>query len=260
MVDDSKLNDALAQEVRRWARRTTPEELKRRGVHRVRSIKMAEMAELIEKAVNRTLMARTIGELDDEIEGFSDEARVEFLRLVQDDREKREKGEGLEEKAESELARLKRELAKRKKALERQEEALAGDGEDGRVAELESKIRSLFSSWGGGVGENSGLEQQVIDLALREMNQEHRHVQMVRLQQHREEIDRLERRIGKLSHLLGQTEEELARLMEGGFDAEDGVASIYRTAQGLSNRDHAYEKKRELMHEIFKANMEFRSA
>lgn len=257
MVEDSKLNDALAQEVRRWARKTTPEELKRRGVHRVRSIKMADMAELIEKAVNRTLMARTIGELDDEIEGFSGEARSEFLRLVQDDREKR--AEGLEEKAESELHRLKRELARRKKALERQEEALA-EGSDGRVADLERKIRGLFAQWGGGVGDNSGLERQVLALAMQEMGTEHRHVQMVRLQQHREEIDRLERRIGKLSHLLGQTEEELARLMEGGGLVEDGVASIYRSVQGLSSGEAAYEKKKALMREIFEANLEFRSA
>lgn len=257
MADDAKLNDALAQEVRRWARRTTPEELKRRGVHRVRSIKLTEMAELIEKAVNRTLMARTIGHLDDEIEGFSGDARGEFLRLVQDDNEKRV--EGLERKAQGELTRLKDELARRRKALERQEEALEAEREVGRVRELESKIRSIFSGVDG-LGDNSNLEKQVVELAMRELNQEHRHVQMVRLQQHREEIDRLERRIGKLSHLLGQTEEELARLVEGGMEIDDGVASIYKTVQGISNGDQKYSKKAELMRSIFEANLAFRSA
>jgi len=255
MAKEPKLNAALAQEVRRWARSTTPDELRKRGINRVRSIKLADMAELIEKAVNRTLMARTIGELDDDLDGFSGEARSEFLRLVSDDREKRTGG--LEEKAEGELERLKSELARRRRALERQEQEL---GSDSRTAKVEAQIRRLFANWGGGVGDNSQLEQQIIDLALKEMGQEHRQVQVVRLQQHREEIDRLERRIGKLSGLLGQTEEELARMVDGGMVLDQGVASIYRNVQGLKAGDGAYVKKADLMREIFEANVAFRSA
>ncbi|MFT5049026.1 MAG: hypothetical protein ACI8QZ_000415 [Chlamydiales bacterium] len=255
MAKEPKLNAALAQEVRRWARSTTPEDLKKRGIQRVRSIKLADMADLIEKAVNRTLMARTIGELDDDLEGISGEARSEFLRLVADDREKR--SSGLEQKAEGELERLKSELARRRKALERQELEL---GADKRMVKVEDQIRRLFSNWGGGVGDNSQLEQQVIDLALREMTQEHRQVQVVRLQQHREEIDRLERRIGKLSNILGQTEEELARMVKGGMVVDEGVASIYRDFQGLKTADTGFTKKSDLMREIFEANVAFRSA
>ena len=249
MAKETQLNQALAQEVRRWAKRTTPEDLKRRGIDRVRSIKLADMAVLIEKAVNRTLMARTIGELDDDIEGFSGEAREEFLRLVRDDRQR--PASGLEEKAETELDRLKSELARRRKALARQEMAIA-EG-DGQAMELETKLRKLFASWGG--DGNSALESEVVALALKEVSKEHQHVQMVRLQQHREEIDRLERRIGKLSNLLGQTEEELARLVHSGVVADDGVASIYRTVQGISITDQGYSRKRELMKEIFDANL-----
>jgi diguanylate cyclase (GGDEF)-like protein len=71
------------------------------------------------------------------------------------------------------------------------------------------------------------------------------------------QIDLLERRIAKLTHVLGVTEDELRRvaLMKG---IDDGVASIYSTVQGLAADAANYERKREMMKTIFEANFELK--
>ncbi len=73
----------------------------------------------------------------------------------------------------------------------------------------------------------------------------------------RERIDVLERRIAKLTHILGITEEELARVaLIKGIDL--GIASIYRSVQGLSPEASQRERKLAMMRDIFEANVEFR--
>jgi diguanylate cyclase (GGDEF)-like protein len=73
----------------------------------------------------------------------------------------------------------------------------------------------------------------------------------------RDRIDLLERRLAKLTHLLGVTEDELQRVAAmKGIDL--GIASIYRSVQGLSDDAANREKKIEMMKEIFKANLEMR--
>ena len=66
-----------------------------------------------------------------------------------------------------------------------------------------------------------------------------------------------ERRIAKLSQSLDTTEKELKRVAAM-KNVETGVASIYRTVQGLSDDDDNAEQKREMMQDIFDANMAFR--
>jgi hypothetical protein len=70
-------------------------------------------------------------------------------------------------------------------------------------------------------------------------------------------IDQLERRIAKLTHLLGITEDELRRVA-GMKNIDLGIASIYRTVQGLSDDAVQKEKKRVMMREIFQANLELK--
>ena len=71
------------------------------------------------------------------------------------------------------------------------------------------------------------------------------------------EIDVLRRRVAKLSASLGLSEEELARLRSVGI-SDDGVASIYRGVQGLSEEDAQAEVKKALMRGIFEANLDLR--
>lgn len=68
----------------------------------------------------------------------------------------------------------------------------------------------------------------------------------------------LNRRIEKLTRSLETTEAEVARLRSAGVE-DTGVASVYREVQGLDSGENRADLKRELMGEIFKANLDLQS-
>jgi len=68
-------------------------------------------------------------------------------------------------------------------------------------------------------------------------------------------IVNLERRINKLNDQIGLTEDELRRVMAM-KQIDGGVASIYRTVQGLSDGDGGADLKKDMMKQIFDANIE----
>jgi len=73
--------------------------------------------------------------------------------------------------------------------------------------------------------------------------------------EHSSQIDLLERRLTKLKDLLDVAEGELAHLASiKGVDA--GIASIYRTVQGLSQSESQFAQKKEMLSLIFEANLE----
>jgi diguanylate cyclase (GGDEF)-like protein len=77
--------------------------------------------------------------------------------------------------------------------------------------------------------------------------------------EHRQEVENLERRISKLTAMLEKTESDLVRMaqLKAG---DEGVASIYKSVQGLSQEESALELKKDLMQKIFEANMELKQA
>jgi hypothetical protein len=100
------------------------------------------------------------------------------------------------------------------------------------------------------------LQAQVTELAVKELYEERRKAVAAQMAEHRRQTDQLEKRIAKLTSILGVTEEELKRVMAmKNIDA--GVASIFRTVQGLSAEDAQAETKKALMSEIFKQNISF---
>jgi hypothetical protein len=72
-------------------------------------------------------------------------------------------------------------------------------------------------------------------------------------------IDRLERRVEKLVVSLQATERALQRSLEN-QKLEQGIASLYHVVEGISERDPQVERKRAMMLEIFRANVELRAA
>ena len=68
------------------------------------------------------------------------------------------------------------------------------------------------------------------------------------------EVDILQRRIKKLSATLTATEQQLARASVE-QNVETGISSIYREVQGLDVSDQQAGRKRELMADIFRANL-----
>lgn len=108
-----------------------------------------------------------------------------------------------------------------------------------------------------GVSRQAGLDPEVLERVLKILQEDREVPAGDDLAAARLRIDVLERRILKLTTLLGLTEEELKRVaaMKG---VDLGLASIYRTVQGLSADAAERERKREMMREIFHANIELR--
>jgi diguanylate cyclase (GGDEF)-like protein len=103
----------------------------------------------------------------------------------------------------------------------------------------------------------STLEPNQIAAALRSFQDQKTQVQAGSDEDKARQVELLERRIAKLTDLLGITEEELKRVAAmKGIDL--GMASIYRTVQGLSLDAGQYERKREMMRTIFETNFHLR--
>jgi len=75
----------------------------------------------------------------------------------------------------------------------------------------------------------------------------------------REEVEReiraLEGRMTRLRQMVEASEEELARMVTE-KSVDPGIASIYRTVQGLDPQERNYSKKKELLSVLYKANVE----
>jgi hypothetical protein len=258
---DPNLDSAITDAVRRWARPTTVEELQARGVRKVRTVSMTRIAGLLEKAVNRALVARTIGDLGDDTDSFSRAARAEFVKMVKT-------GEAVESvedetspaEAGSALDRLKLELRERRAVLQEQqteltnETAIEGPGDQ----KLEAKLKRLFQAWGGDPEKPTPLEQDVLRVAVVELQAERRRGRQALIDDHRKQMDTLERRVTKLSGVLESTQAELRTALSREFE-DPGVGSVYNDVQGLAGDDSKYEKKTALMASIFEANLELRA-
>ncbi len=71
------------------------------------------------------------------------------------------------------------------------------------------------------------------------------------------QLENLERRIAKLTQLLGMTEDELRRVsaLKG---VDFGLPSIFKTVQGLQGSEAQFERKKEMMRTILEANLELK--
>lgn len=250
--------DALARTLRRWATPTSVDDLAARGVKTVRSIPASRMGALIEKAVNRALIERT---LEGGEEDLSSIARRQFLRLAKDAARQDRAPESavdaeLRGRATSTLDRLKRELAERRRTLEDHERQLEdGELDAAEDARLTESVRELFGLHGD--AGSPRLCGETVELVVGEVRRARGHARRARLDEHQREVQNLERRIAKLSVLLGETEDALRKARLAG-SVDPGVSSIYDEVQGLSADDERHEQKTALMKSIFEANLALR--
>jgi len=140
-------------------------------------------------------------------------------------------------------------------ALPRAAPAPAAGGPAGD--KLGETLLEILKSLGIQAGSLEGLDRAAIARAISSMADAKSHAAHGELSEARRTIDHLERRINKLSHALGVTEEELARIASM-KNVELGVASIYRGVQGLSDDSAEKARKREMMKTIFHANFELK--
>ncbi|MCH2107535.1 MAG: GGDEF domain-containing protein [Planctomycetes bacterium] len=115
---------------------------------------------------------------------------------------------------------------------------------------LHEKMKAIFQSMGEELPDLAGRDSEVFALALKKMAQDRKSQDS--------KLEVLERRIERLSHNLGLTEEQLQRAMEmKGIDP--GVASIYQEVQGIADGDSDQTLKKDMMAAIYEANMELQN-
>src|SRR6185369_11198506 len=77
-----ELNTALAEAVREFGAPTTPQKLEELGLHKVRYVPVRKISEMIEKAVNRTILERTLGGESGELGALVEHAQAGMLGLL----------------------------------------------------------------------------------------------------------------------------------------------------------------------------------
>jgi hypothetical protein len=118
---------------------------------------------------------------------------------------------------------------------------------------LAEKTAALFQSMGQAMPDFGGRDQEVLALAIQKMEAAHEEMR----REHAQQVNQLERRLRRVTQSLEATEDALRRVPSGGEDT--GIASIYRSVQGLSTVENDVVLKKELMSKIFEANLELRS-
>jgi len=98
------------------------------------------------------------------------------------------------------------------------------------------------------------LQKEVIALITSEINAWRNSSTVRQMIESHKQIDQLERRVQKLTQNLGTTEQELRRVAAM-KNIDLGVASIYRAVQGLESEDDLYEQKKEMLKDLFEANV-----
>jgi hypothetical protein len=246
-------SDELTRQLRTIGRSTTPQELQARGVRRVRSVSFRELSALVHQAVDQALLGLG-AELDaGTLEGLRAAAEAGTARRIDRALEVKDRWRRLSE-ARSELEeRLAPEEPARRGARRRPTPGL------GRaLGEVEQRFRSraralLQQLRGKGAAAPETVERW-IDESLGMLHESHRRAVTAVTRSDDERVALLERRIHKLLRNLDETEKALGRVLDGGGE-DEGLPSIYREFQGLKPRDPHHGRKKELLHEIFLANM-----
>lgn len=256
----NKINPAFEEALREMGRPTTPEDLRRRGVRRLRSVTTSEVSLLIERAVNRTLMERTIGALDPvEMAKILHSAENQFtsqLREFEDLADSRQAVEAQRRESQAELARLRESLTERRRTETRSGTLSESEAQVRQhlVAEIRACLQPLLPK-----GSFGGADRRVVE-ELRALTERHVAEALEKLRHGFQiDIENQERRVAKLVKSLEQTEKVLARVAAAKA-IDPGVASIYGSVQGLSEVDGAAEKKKELLLHIFEANVALNQA
>jgi hypothetical protein len=251
--------DTLRDAVRQMSFRTSLESLKKKGVQQVSVLGLDRIIALVEAAMHKSLKSRLLG---GEREAVADATKAEFLRLLrtnEDLQRQKTEVERAREQAEEEIDHLRRELTTQQQALrvrleqDTYEQAHRYDGENAAIAKKVADVVHALAT--GGPASSSAVEQRLMELVMDVVNGERQSAESARRALHDRDVDNLQRRIKKLNESLAATEHKLVQVAAM-KNIEGGISSIYREVQGLSAADAHAGKKKELMGEIFRANLQ----
>ncbi|MEM7198951.1 MAG: hypothetical protein AAF628_01710 [Planctomycetota bacterium] len=252
------IGKSLRETVKKLAYSTSVDQLKKRGVNNVRVVGLDRIVALMEEAVHRSLRHKLMGLDRAQIAG---ETTEEFLRLLKSNKELvRSRDEALKQKqaVEGELDTMRRELEEQKQALR---ERLA-EGEldfraqhEGENVEIAMRVQELFTELANSDSADlPTLREQTLALVMDLVGNQRKATMEAHTAAQDSEVERLQRRIAKLTSSLATTEKKLVQVASL-KDVDPGISSIYRDVQGLDEGDGHVERKRELMSDLFKANL-----
>lgn len=253
----ARLTKNLQEAVRKLAFKTSVDQLKKRGVKSVNVLGLDRIVALIEEATMRSLRHRLLA---GDRAAVANATKEEFLKLLKSNQELKQSRTDLEEEkqvAVEDAVTLRHEMAGLTKQLGdrlRQAGELARSrhqGEDTEILELIDVIykASLAS------GDIDKFKDRMAELLFASLARERQMAVAATEAAKDKEVELLQRRIAKLADKLQVTEGQLSHLSAlGRVDA--GIASVYREVQGLDPGAIFYEKKKELMADIFKANLQ----
>jgi hypothetical protein len=92
------VNDALAEGLRGLGRSITPEQLLNRGIRKVRALSIEQVSKLVERAVNKTLIERTLPLSDDERQELLSDAQVRLRSTLRTQLELQERKSEIHER------------------------------------------------------------------------------------------------------------------------------------------------------------------
>jgi hypothetical protein len=217
------------------------------------------ISKLIEKAVNRTLMERTIGGISEpELRDLVESANDELFRMLHQQEELDHTRTQIGEQRvafKEELDRIRKDIASRRGFVESRPTRSREEVERSENEELVARIRRSFATLESFPPEVRRVEREVIARAFEVLEIARASAFEAGSANADERVQNLERRVAKLVQSLETTEEVLKRVSSM-KQLDVGLESIYRVVQGLSPDELEIERKREMMKEIFRKNLE----
>lgn len=153
--------------------------------------------------------------------------------------------------ARSELDALKNRLAQLRRGAPEDRSVERETIDDER---LRRDLLRLFAQSGGRPEALRELQSQVLALTMKALRVERERGGGTSREEYQRQLDVFERRIQKLNQSLQQTEEQLLALAKA-KQGDDGIASVFRTVQGLDENASDLRLKREMLADIFAANL-----
>ena len=250
--------ETLKDAVRQMSFQTSIDKLKKKGVQNVNVLGIDRIISLIEAAVHRSLKSRLVGV---DREAVAESTKAEFLRLLRSNEDlQREKSqvEQARERAEEEIDLMRRELGEKRTALKvklQQDSVELATRYDGENAEIAKKVAAVVSSLADSEDDSiESVKDRLMELVMDVVSGEREEAETARKALQDREVGNLQRRIKKLNETLVSTEQRLTKV-SAMKTVDDGISSIYRDVQGLDESDAHSGKKKELMADLFKANL-----
>ncbi|MEQ8764508.1 MAG: hypothetical protein RL885_11310 [Planctomycetota bacterium] len=269
----AKLHSQVLQAIRDHSFRVSVRKLKQQGHRRITALRLQDIQQLISEAVERVLGEKDLA-LDGKARaGVEKEVHEEFQRLLAEHQRVLRDHESVTKsfaELQERYSLLQHELTQQQELLEHERSreldaetlTLSKEGLVDVGSRIREAVHLVLSSGGmdfanGTADKLRQLESRIVDVTSQILEHE-RLVGYERDRQDKDDrVEQLERRVTKLRKHLADTEQSLAAMAKAkGIDP--GVASIYRSVQGLNLEDPTADKKKEFLKEIFDQNLALR--